>query len=285
MRNAVSTRHLWIFGFSLLFASLPEVLGEEAQATAAEPRTNRDDEFTQLTKLVPEYVLQSEGERAKPFQLVSAPILRWTNPVRKVRDGAVFLWLDGERPAAIMCAFWRGSSDSQFKHEFHSLHSEPFRGTLLRELVWRPNEAGVSFRAVRGSPKVAGSERLRLVQMRQIASTYQGSIVPTDRPVEQLRLLSQPLYRYVSHGATPGLVDGAIFAFVQTTDPEILILLEAREDSSGAAGWHIAFVRMSRWPLQLSCASEVVWSCDLGVRNRRTEEPYYVLVHTVEHSQ
>jgi hypothetical protein len=39
--------------------------------------------------------------------------------------------------------------------------------------------------------------------------------------------LAQPLFRYES--IDPDLVDGALFAFVTSTDPEALLVIEARK--------------------------------------------------------
>lgn len=253
----------------------------EEPESAADVKEERNREFEQLTRLVPEYSFSRDEDSSVPFELMAQPILRWSNPVRQTRDGAVYLWLDQGRPALIMCAFWR--NDTEMKHEFQSLHPELFTGTLDGEIVWTPREAGLQFADVPDAPRVASSSRLRLVQMRNIAANYVGTVGTVERPMEQLRLLSQPLYRYESPQQTPGLIDGAIFALVQTTDPEILILLEAREDSAGAVGWYVAFARMSRWALHVRRRGEVLWS--LPWRPGEVDEPYHVLSHFVTQAE
>ncbi|MAG94065.1 MAG: hypothetical protein CMJ48_09980 [Planctomycetaceae bacterium] len=55
----------------------------------------------------------------------------------------------------------------------------------------------------------------------------------------QLRRLSQPIYRYESDNAN--LLDGAMFAFVQGTDPEVFLLLEARSKGNNHQ-WEFALV-------------------------------------------
>jgi hypothetical protein len=71
--------------------------------------------------------------------------------------------------------------------------------------------------------------------MRRIAADFSAKVKrDNDSRIELLRLLSQPLYRYVE---TPeGIKDGALFAFSTGTDPEVFLLLEARD-----AVWHYAF--------------------------------------------
>jgi hypothetical protein len=54
--------------------------------------------------------------------------------------------------------------------------------------------------------------------------------------------LSTPLYRYEK---PPGdVLEGAVFAFVLGTDPELLLVLEARRDE-GATVWQYALARMT----------------------------------------
>ena len=58
---------------------------------------------------------------------------------------------------------------------------------------------------------------------------------------DELRLIPKPIYRYElgkPKGATE-LVDGTVFAFAQGTDPESLLLIEARRSASGLE-WHYA---------------------------------------------
>ena len=62
----------------------------------------------------------------------------------------------------------------------------------------------------------------------------------------ELRLLTQPLYRYKS--TDPDVLDGALFAFVTSagTDPEALLVLEARKTrATNAPVWHHAVARFT----------------------------------------
>jgi hypothetical protein len=50
------------------------------------------------------------------------------------------------------------------------------------------------------------------------------------------------VYRYASE--EDHVVDGALFALVEVTDPEVWVLLEARRDGERLA-WHYALARMN----------------------------------------
>ena len=74
--------------------------------------------------------------------------------------------------------------------------------------------------------------------MRSLVRRYSVSIQVEGE--SDLRLMAQPLFRYPE--AVAGVVDGAVFSFAMSTDPELLVLLEDRE-AAGKPAWHVAFAR------------------------------------------
>jgi hypothetical protein len=74
----------------------------------------------------------------------------------------------------------------------------------------------------------------------------------------ELRLLPQPLYRYPDQ--TRGVIDGAVFAFVMATDPELFIVIEQRRDeTSGKPGWRLAPARFTGESLRLARGQQTLW--------------------------
>ena len=68
------------------------------------------------------------------------------------------------------------------------------------------------------------------------------------------------LYRW--YGKLPKeLLDGALFAFVQGTDPEIFLLIEAEKMERGAR-WRYAASRMNMFGLHLALDDKQVWSAE-----------------------
>src|SRR5262249_16389862 len=95
-------------------------------------------------------------------------------------------------------------------------------------------------------------------------------------PVE-LRLLPQPLYRYEPDRETPDLVDGALFGFVQGTDPQSLLILEARRDGE-RIGWKFAFPRMASGAGAARYQRREIFSVPKYAFQRRDpRKPYYLL--------
>ena len=85
------------------------------------------------------------------------------------------------------------------------------------------------------------------------------------------------LHRYAD--PEKGLIDGAIYAFAAGTNPEALLLLEARADDSGRGKWSFGVARMGAASCQAKLDDKVVWECPpIDVWDSR--EPYYSMFGT-----
>ena len=103
------------------------------------------------------------------YKLQPGPVLRFTNPVGRARDGTVFLWLDSDgRPevAAQATLNLRGN----WIHEFTSLSNHPIRAVSTRGPVWSPARGGIELRPIPGVPRPALTTEQRLAQMRTLLS-------------------------------------------------------------------------------------------------------------------
>ena len=92
--------------------------------------------------------------------------------------------------------------------------------------------------------------------MRRMARDFSARKTDRERVTRELRLLTQPIYRYKS--TDPKLLDGAMFAFVEGTDPEVLLLIEARQ-ANGGARWQYALARMNSVALQTFYKKREIW--------------------------
>jgi hypothetical protein len=87
----------------------------------------------------------------------------------------------------------------------------------------------------------------------------------------ELRLMSRPLYEY---SAVQEVLDGAIFAFVMGTDPELFLLIEARTINSTTA-WYWAFARFTHIGITARHGNQTVFECQH--RRETTTMEYYPL--------
>lgn len=187
-------------------------------------------------------------------------ILRWSNPVAGEVYGNVFVWTHNGRPEVIGSIFQWYSPNTHGSHEFHSLTVHSLEGTREGELVWMSPEAGVAFNSVPKQPLVADTQAIRIRQMRAIARRFQ--IQKTDREdvTRQLRLLAQPIYRY--GGDNSDVLDGSLFVFVQGTDPEVFLMIEARNVGE-ARQWQYALVRMNSVEFVAKYQDQEVWRTEI----------------------
>jgi hypothetical protein len=203
-----------------------------------------------------EYEIVVEGREGARAKLLPQPVLRWSNPVVGEIYGNVFLWTIDKRPTAIGSFFKFFSPLTHSSHEFHSLAESPLTARYAARAVWEPKQPGVKFLPLEGAELAAAKPAKRLIQMRQLSKRFTGRKTERDNEQHELRLLTQPIYRY--DAASAGVVDGALFVFVQGTDPEVFLLLEAREPAAPA--WHFAAARMNNVAMTLKFDDRVVWT-------------------------
>jgi hypothetical protein len=154
-------------------------------------------------------------------------------------------------------------------------------------VVWSPSTAGLEFKDVPGAPAPADTPAARLRQMKAVAERFKGTMTGwkgdnSDR--EELRLLLRPLYRYELKEAKepdPNLQDGALFAFVMGTDPEIVLVLEAVGQGSEAV-WQYAFARATSGGLEAKLDGAAVWSADKFPANRVPTNPQVTLRRPID---
>jgi len=210
------------------------------------------------------------------------PILRWTQPVRGGDDGAVFLWVSGGRPEAVLSVFtYRVPGQKRsVQHEVHSFALTPLDASWRGKAIWRADEPGVSFNAVPGAPTPAPSAPARLRQMQAIARDFSAENLHDRSGKNELRLMPKPLYRY--EPTDQDLIDGALFCLAYGTDPEVFVLLEARKAEGGGGEWRYALARFSDLPLRTRYKGEEVWSVPAGQWDRHDGIHAYYLAELVD---
>lgn len=219
-----------------------------------------------------DYRIAPVDEPNRYYKLHLPPVFRWTQPVRGGDDGAVFLWLDRGRAAAVGTIFaWpREDGLRVVQHEFHSFCSTPIKAVWRGHTVWSPT-TGVELLPVPEAPMPGGTAPQRLRQIKAIAGGFTASSIDPDGGRWELRLLSTPLYRY-SLEQTESVLDGALFTLTQGTDPEVLLLIEAAATADGYQ-WRYCCGRFSDYRLQVRYRDKEVWSVGPGTRPT-PNEPY-----------
>ena len=92
--------------------------------------------------------------------------------------------------------------------------------------------------------------------MRKLAAQLTADKTTRESVKRDLRLLPQPVYHY--EGSHPDVEDGGLFAFVEATDPEVFLLLEARAGGEKLE-WQFGLARMNSLPLRVYHGEKLLW--------------------------
>ncbi|QDV46479.1 hypothetical protein Enr13x_63880 [Stieleria neptunia] len=253
MNNSHLNRFLLVtmFGFISAVAVCQEVDPRSAEESATRVRREY------LQQLAHQYSLASSSQE-ETFTLTEDALLFYSNPTKALGSthGASFLWLDGKRPVAA-CSFSIRRPNDSVGLEFSSFVDAALECRRDGELIWNPRTWNSEPAKISGAPEPAAQATRRLVQMRAVARQFRSTCYDrrSGEPTE-LRLLPQPLYRY--EDVNSGVVDGAVFAYVISNDPELLLRLEAIE-SNGTRVWQGSFARMTSRQLAVTTEKTAIW--------------------------
>jgi len=225
------------------------------------------------------YELTTAEDQPRKLELVQdESLLGWTNPLGANKaHGDLFLWIDKGRPAAVVSMYEYADAKGVVHehHEWCSLALGPIRASGPKE--WSPTVAGIELKPLPAAPPPATTLSSRLRQMRDLVAGFTSEKTTRANETRPLRTLSQPVYRYGS--GDPEIVDGALYALVEATDPEIFLCLEARV-VNGKAAWHYGLARMNSVRVAASYQGQQVWEAP-ALANRdtynRKDLPYTAL--------
>jgi hypothetical protein len=207
------------------------------------------------------YELTTSGDRGRVLKLREEPVFRLgKQSAETVQDGAIFLWAgENDRPEAAVQVFQvkdSGAPQGLWIHEFSSLSPTPLTAHGRGRDWWAPTKPGLAFKPLPDSPRPAESAAQRTRQLRALAAGFRASDDFGHRGWSELRLLPRPISRYGAPGSR--LIDGALFAFVLGTDPEVFLFLEARPGKDGPE-WQYALAPMTIFPVKGSYQGKAVW--------------------------
>ena len=138
-------------------------------------------------------------------------------------------------------------------------------------MLFNATGPGLEWKPIPNAQAPADTPPGRDRQARRLAERFSADLVDRKEVRFRLRLLTTPLHRYdtidslISRG-------GVLFAFCQQTDPELLLLIEARKSGAGYR-WEYAVAGFSDMNLYLRLDGREVWrdvpafSSGLGVHS------------------
>lgn len=191
-------------------------------------------------------------------------VMKWSNPVRERQIGVVFVVVHDGRAEALTTVFSHPSGEDRLfiYDEFQSLSPRRLVARKKEAPVWASAKPGVDLKPISEAQPPADTAPARLRQMRSLAREFTAHSLSYRTGQEtkwELRMLTQPLFRYETKGGE--VLDGAVFTFVSEagTDPELIVLIEARKVGERYL-WHFAPARFSDHTLVLKYRDREVWT-------------------------
>ena len=234
---------------------------------------------------------ESPKLKSKPsFEFPHQPLLRYSDPTRGgvkeeaannvLLDAGVWRLGTAGRPTALVTVEIYEERDAShvMSFEFVSLSATPF--TLKhksKDVRWDATSSALSLKELPGAPKPAPTAAARLTQMRQMAKRFAATERFNNQSLE-CRLITQPFDRYES--AADKIVDGAIFALANGTNPEIGIVLE-----SVAGRWQYGIIRLSSAETVISLDGQQIIAFEQFDRRGRSDGPYNSGSYKIEKSK
>jgi hypothetical protein len=226
-------------------------------------------------KYATEYEIAPADDRKAIFKLVPEPIFRHTQSVRGDDIGAVHVWVDGEgRPAVVgvMFAYSRGATARQSHVEFHSLHDEPIAAKFRNRELWESRTPGLKWHDFpEGAPAPADTAARRLLQVRQLARRFEAHTVDFRQKRWELRQVATPIFEYEANA--PDTLGGALFAFCQGTDTEIVLAIEAKK-VDGRPQFRYAYAPFTDYDIFLKLGDHTVEQAPKG-RYQQNGNPHF----------
>ena len=189
-----------------------------------------------------------EGDVSPKFN--PKAVFSWLNAARvgtpRVQHGGVFVWEHKGRAEILGTIFSQtiAGNPPTYYYELHSLSTGGLECRKGRNVFWDTSKPGIEPKLFPKAPKVSESRRLRMAQMRDLARRFSGYSINYDEKRWELKLLPNPLHRTGEGHST--VLDGSLYTLISTagTDPEILVLVEARKVGDDWK-WHYSVGRFT----------------------------------------
>jgi hypothetical protein len=193
----------------------------------------------------------------QPGKRVDRSLIRWSNPIVGDVFGDCYLWTDDDIPIAFLSVYAFYGSVNKRRLTFQSLSEQPLVAERNGVRLWEPKSAGIRWLDLRGLPIPGATVAIRQRQMKAAANSFAASISQKDDPMSfrKLRLLTQPLFTFERNQSTR--LSGAVYAFVDGTDPELLLLIECT--GGDRPSMRVAPARQNHRRLRLDFKTRQVW--------------------------
>jgi hypothetical protein len=205
------------------------------------------------------------SEPEETAKLVPNPVFRYSDEPRQYPDATLWVWTRDSRPVAMQKIEVNNNGGQLWMVCFASL-SEGLLDVQWpgRRRAYSARTPGLTFRPIPKADSPAETARARTVQLKALKERFAARIgINEERPEAkrgfEARMMPTPLFEYADPESKLSM--GAIFGMSITgTNPDLLLLIEARRDEENKWRWEYAHVRMTADAVRLRLDDVEVWA-------------------------
>lgn len=205
-------------------------------------------------------VFEVKDDQPVPARLINRPVLAYRDDTRKQHDSTLWIFGTDGRPSAMISIenYPQRPKSEEWLFEVASLSAGLISVERSPELKWQSRQPGLMFRELADAPAPAEKPSARLAQMRQLRLRFAAHEREGTNGRVELQALSAPLYRYQDEKL--GIVDGAMFAFANGTNPEVLWIIEAYHKPGTEPCWQFALAQMTGAEVFMALDGKEIWT-------------------------
>jgi hypothetical protein len=217
------------------------------------------------------------GDKWTEVGRIEKPLLYYGEPTRNNDRGGVWGWGAKGRPVALLELFQDTNVRTRWVFAVCNTSGGKLRARRAGAPWWQENDSAAELKHIPGAPAPAADAALRQRQLKLLAQKFTGhEFWDPDNTRYELRRLTQPLCRYRDEAT--GILDGALFALANGTNPEIMVFVEARVDpkNSSKTAWQYAVGRLAHAELHLEYDGKEVFRAPRGDKVSASNAPYWL---------
>jgi hypothetical protein len=258
LRSAMRIGRLVSLTCTAVLAVSTAVLAEGPDGVPAGERAARLVQTKRILDAMRVYPTPERQETA--VTRISEPVLRYADTTRQTYDSTLWILGTTGRPVGIVAIehYPKNPEGKRWICEVASLSNERISVEYGRTIDWTAKTPGLEPERLEGAPVPADQPAARLTQIKQLQQRFTAHEKASIEGRIELRPLTKPLHRY--QDAEAGIIDGAIVSFVNGTNPEVLLVLEARKTSTGSAEWQFGLVQMTGEAVFAELDGKEIWT-------------------------
>jgi hypothetical protein len=248
----------------------------ELKTDAEQTKASREKQLEVMRRYAMSLTVKVEAAGAfVDAEIIKFPLLHYYNPGGETLDATLWAWSRRGRPL-VLASISREKSDANIEKwscELLSLADERVVLDAKPGWKWAPPTSGIEWKPVADAPAPGETPVLRSRQMSEVARRFSARGVYRDgEEIIELRLMDRPLSRFSD--PEHGLIDGAFYAFAGGTNPEVLLIVECRQESGAKPAWFHGFARLGAGRLTARLGETVVWERP-EIKRWNPAEPYF----------